>query len=146
MDRKDLEIHESPAVIKHLEFLQDIISRMAANSATCKKWTLTIVTGVIAFHYANGLPIVFSIIPVVFFFIFDSLYLGLERRFRDLYLDFVRKLKNGELQKEDVYNLKSDFNSDFYYQCICYGARSYLNLGFYVTMLIYTTVFCIALW
>lgn len=145
MDRKDLEIHESPAVIKHLEFLQDIISRMAANSTTCKKWTLTIVTAIAALLYSEGSYIFLALIPVVFFYIMDSIYLGLEKSYRDLHVEFIRTLNDGTLQKEDFYTLKFERNLSSYLKCFCYGARSFSTLVFYLSIaMIVVVLFIVA--
>ena len=48
----DLSKHESPAVMKHLEFIMKIIERMASNSASCKTWAITVVASMVAFQTA----------------------------------------------------------------------------------------------
>jgi hypothetical protein len=79
-------------LLKHLEFIQDIINRMAKNSFLLKGWTVTIVAAFFALS-AQNLDIKFvilAIFPVVTFWILDAFYLRQERLFRALYND-VRK-------------------------------------------------------
>lgn len=38
MNKQKLELYESPAVIKHIDILQRITTRIAGNSAACKAW------------------------------------------------------------------------------------------------------------
>lgn len=69
MLREEISLYESPAVIKHIEFLQDIISRMANNSAACKTWALTIITALIALSTVmQRISIIICIIPTIMFF------------------------------------------------------------------------------
>jgi hypothetical protein len=135
MTKQDLEIHESPAVIKHIEILQGIITRMAGNSAACKTWALTIVTGIIALFYNNEFPILLGIIPVVLFFALDSFYLGLESHFRDLHKEFVKKLKESKLVIDDIYSIKSKRSFLIHIKFVWYGMKSFSTLFFYPPVL-----------
>lgn len=62
--------------------LQGIINRMAGNSASCKTWTVTLVTAMLVLlidkqiHLSNPL---LCLIPVVLLYLLDCYYLGLER-------------------------------------------------------------------
>jgi hypothetical protein len=42
-------------------------------------------------------------IPIVIFFALDCYYLGLERRFRDCYDTFIKKLHSGTARIEDAF-------------------------------------------
>jgi hypothetical protein len=91
-------------LLKHLEFIQDIINRMAKNSFLLKGWTVTIVAAFFALA-AQNLDIKFvilAIFPVVTFWILDAFYLRQERLFRALYND-VRK--NTDMQSKDPFSL-----------------------------------------
>jgi hypothetical protein len=91
-------------LLKHLEFIQYIINRMAKNSFLLKGWTVTIVAAFFALA-AQNLDIKFvilSIFPVVTFWILDAFYLRQERLFRALYND-VRK--NTDIQSKDPFSL-----------------------------------------
>lgn len=133
LDKEDLIIHESTAIIKHLDFLQSIISRMAGNSASCKTWAITIASALFALLYKGGLPIVIVSIPVFLFYMMDSIYLGLEEHFRKLYEQFVKNLSNGDLQKEDVYSFSTKPNI---FNCLRYGMNSFSTWVFYLPVLL----------
>lgn len=90
---------------KHLEFIQKLIDRFSNNSFQLKKWTVTIIVGVLAISYRQkfGNQFVISFIPVITFWILDGFYLSKERRYRSLY-DFVRKQEESTID----FNLKTD--------------------------------------
>lgn len=73
--------------IKHLEFIQGIISRMAKNSFALKGWAVTLVAGVFALAVkdADKLFCLIAYVPIIVFWGLDSFYLSLERRYRKLY-------------------------------------------------------------
>lgn len=78
--------------IRHLEFIQQMILRMASNSFLLKGWTVTIVVGI--FVFANPKEVdskyLFSVlIPILFFWLLDGFFLHQEKLFRKLY-DKVR--------------------------------------------------------
>lgn len=75
--------------LKHLEFIQNVITRMNANSFQIKSWAVAIVSALLAI-YASSKNISFvlvSLFPTVVFWCLDSYYLMQERRFRGLYND-----------------------------------------------------------
>lgn len=77
--------------IKHLEFIQNIITRMNSNSFTIKGWMITIVSALLAL-YANSSNEIFmfiAIVPVFIFWLLDAFYLTQERIFRCLYNDVI---------------------------------------------------------
>lgn len=77
--------------IKHLEFVQNVITRMNTNSFQLKGWMITIVSALLAL-YANSenvLYIFVAIAPVIIFWFLDAYYLQQERKFRGLYDDIV---------------------------------------------------------
>lgn len=88
---KDMNINE-----KHLEFLQNNISRMNQCSFQMKGWSITIVAAFIAAfvstindttNQGNKLFILASVVPTIIFWILDSLYLSKERKFIGMYND-----------------------------------------------------------
>lgn len=83
---------ERPNLIKHLEFIQITIVRMAANSFVIKGWAVTLVAAILAFTSKDANPKAASIalIPAVMFWGLDAYYLRTEKVFRALY-DKVRK-------------------------------------------------------
>lgn len=83
---------ESGERLKHLDFIQSIISRLAANSFIIKGWTVTLTSGLIAVSadkekaaYAAA-----ALIPAVVFWGLDAYYLRQERLYRRLYDDARR--------------------------------------------------------
>lgn len=73
--------------IKHLEFIQTIITRMANNSFMIKGWTITILTAIflLANKDTNSSFVFVALIPTIFFFFLDAYYLQIERKYRKLY-------------------------------------------------------------
>ena len=73
--------------LKHLEFIQQVITRMNTNSFLIKGWTVTLTSALFALAASNSnqkfVMISFLIIPVFWFL--DSYYLSQERKFRKLY-------------------------------------------------------------
>ena len=93
MNSEKLKIYESPAIIKHIEIYQNIITRMANNSSSCKTWSITLTSALIILSIDNSkISIWISLLPVLIFYFLDSFYLGLERQFRYSYNDFLNKL------------------------------------------------------
>lgn len=78
--------------MRHLEMLQDVISRMAGNSASLKNYCMTIAAAIIGLSSAIQKPeILYYTIPLILIFgVLDGHYLRLERAFRDQY-NSVRK-------------------------------------------------------
>lgn len=76
---------------KHLEFIQNIITRMSQNSFLIKGWTITLVSALFALAAkdSNQKFVLVAYFPNVIFWLLDSYYLYQERLFRKLY-DKVR--------------------------------------------------------
>ena len=74
---------------QHLEFIQNIITRMNTNSFQIKGLAVTIVTALMAI-YASTPKVIFiflGIPPALLFWFLDSYYLQQERKFRGVYND-----------------------------------------------------------
>ena len=84
--------------LKHLEFIQTAVNRMARNSFVIKGWTLLLVAAFLAFIArigdANLMPI--AAVPVILFWALDGYYLHQERLFRALY-NSVRELDESDI-------------------------------------------------
>jgi len=80
---------------QHLEFIQNIITRMNTNSFQLKGLTITIVSALMAVYASNPkvLFVFLGIPPTILFWFLDTYYLQQERKFRGVYND-VAKLKN----------------------------------------------------
>lgn len=96
--------------VKHLEFIQAIITRMNTNSFQIKGWCITISSALLALYASskNELYILIAIAPTFVFWLLDSYYLMQERKFRGLYKDVAgistepKELKNYEM-RPDLY-------------------------------------------
>lgn len=105
MTEKSQLNHESPAVQKHLEIMQGVITRMAENSRSCKVWCVTLVSAVLVLVARTGEPqhALIALAPAVLFYVLDAYYLMLERRFRNSYSNFVDRLRLGQVTTSDLY-------------------------------------------
>lgn len=98
---------ESTSVQTYINNLQAVINRMAANSASVKTWSITLISAVIVFASDKNHPdaIWIALIPLILCLFLDSYYLGLERTFRNLYNIFVEKLVSGNAEDKDLFSL-----------------------------------------
>ncbi|MFG0904925.1 hypothetical protein [Photobacterium damselae] len=107
--------------IKHLEFIQAIITRMNTNSFQIKGWCITIVSALLAVYASNKneLFVLIAIAPTFIFWLLDSYYLSQERKFRGLYNDIAgisenpKALKDFEMRPDLYTNGKYNFLSSF---------------------------------
>ena len=85
---------------QYLQMMQGNIERMAANSANCKTWMVTIVSAMTALQCSidalNGW-ILLGVLPIVLFWYLDVYYLHLERGMRNRETVFMNILKSGNL-------------------------------------------------
>jgi len=103
---------ESPAVHSYLSILQNIISRMASDSGSCKTWCITLVSAIVVVVATEGIPdsVWLALIPTFLFLFLDAYYLALERTFRCQYNDFIRKVQESEAVLEDTFVVKPTSN------------------------------------
>jgi len=118
--------------IKHLEFIQTIINRMAGNSFLIKGWAITLVAALFALSSkdANKNYIIISFLPVVIFWILDAYFLSRERSFRCLY-DQVRSLDENKIDFSlDIWQFKDRKNNWFW------SMFSHTILFFYTSLIV----------
>lgn len=72
--------------IKHLEMIQDVITRMNSNSFQIKSWSIMVLSALLALFAssANELFVFVAIFPMCIFWVIDALYLQQERKFVEL--------------------------------------------------------------
>jgi len=90
--------------IKHLEFIQNIITRMNTNSFQIKGMAITIVSALIAI-YASTSNVVFifiGIFPTILFWFLDAYYLQQEKKFRGVYDNVLGIRKDVEVQSFEM--------------------------------------------
>lgn len=93
----------------YLNILQNIINRMANNSASCKTWCLTLISALVAIIGLKDIEKDCSTIMyliVALFGLLDLNYLALERWFRDYYNDLIEKIHNNKITFKDLYKIK----------------------------------------
>lgn len=98
--------------LKHLEFIQNVITRMNSNSFTIKGWTITLISALFALA-ANGsnpkyVLITYIIVPV--FWVLDAFYLSQEKQYRGLYNDVA--IKNEDAIDFSMNATKYDVNDN----------------------------------
>ena len=79
--------------VKHLEFIQNVITRMNTNSFLIKGWKITLVSALFALSAKDAdtryVIVTYLVIPA--FWILDAYYLAQERQYRALYDDARKK-------------------------------------------------------
>lgn len=84
--------------LKHLEFIQQAINRMASNLFLLKGWTVTLIAAMFALaaKESRDFYFVLAYFPTLMFWLLDGYFLSQERRFRSLY-DHVAKLDESSI-------------------------------------------------
>lgn len=107
MDEDIKSRKNNQSVIAHVEMYQSLISRMAANSSSCKTWCIMLITAILAMYTTkedhNIRFLLICAFPIILFYLLDSYYLGLERSFRKTIKKFVEDInsdKTSEWEKE----------------------------------------------
>lgn len=90
--------------ISHLQMIQSIIDRMGKNSFSLKGWAVGVMVAIYAFAGQNyNKAVIVTLIPLMIFWILDSYYLMLERKYRRLY-DEVRNKDNNKIDFDMNFN------------------------------------------
>lgn len=73
--------------LKHLEMLQQIITRMASNSFLVKGWSVTLLSAILVLTAKDKVYVMawVAVVPVAAFWLLDGYFLRQERLFRKLY-------------------------------------------------------------
>ncbi|WP_121609136.1 hypothetical protein [Mesobacillus foraminis] len=85
--------------MKHLEMIQNVITRMASNSFLLKGWTVTLVVGLLAFANIKEMNSDFmflALVPAAFFWVLDGYFINEERKYVKLY-EHVATLNNDQI-------------------------------------------------
>ena len=115
--------------IKHLEIIQSVINRMAKNSFSLKGWAVTLTVGIIAIVARQDIQYwLICLIPLFSFWVLDSYYLSLERKYRALYeeirikkeeqIDFAMKVN---IRVKDVCKTLMSFSEIMFYGAVLFG-------------------------
>lgn len=113
--------------LKHLEFIQSIITRLSQNSFIIKGWALALVSAILAYlateEVSKRLCFV-SLIPVIVFWVLDGYFLWQENLFKALY----NKVASKEESQIDFLMNTTSFRS---------WKRSWLSAIFSPTLIIF---------
>lgn len=84
--------------LKHLEFIQLAINRMASNLFLLKGWTVTLIAALFALaaKESRNQYFLLAYVPMFMFWLLDGYFLSQERRFRSLY-EHVTKLDESSI-------------------------------------------------
>lgn len=120
------------AKLKHLEFIQNVITRMNSNSFMIKGWTITLVSAIFALavdkSHHNIIWAILIVIPIFWFL--DGYFLSMERQYRKLYDAVTKKEEtdfsmNASMYKENCSWLDSTFSNTIF---LLYGSLLILTL------------------
>lgn len=127
---------------KHLEMIQSIVARMAANSFQLKGLCVTIAVAIsaLAVVRSNAIIYLLMLIPIIAFWVMDAYYLRQEKLFRALY-DDVSVLENDKVDfSMDTSRFKETVPCLF--KCIVFNGTT---TGFYVPFaIIFVIMFYLA--
>ena len=84
--------------IAHLNMIQGVIGRMSGFSANAKNFCITICAAIIAVGFQNRSPMLnwAALGVIALFFLMDTYYLSLERRYRDFYEQVTKRPPEAE--------------------------------------------------
>ncbi len=121
--------------IKHLEFIQSVITRMNSNSFMIKGWCITLVSALFALaaNDSNARFAMVSYIVIPSFWILDGFFIATERNFRKLYNDACVK-------KEEEIDFKMTPQKMTLGDWLCEGVCSRTLVPFYGIMIIATAI------
>ena len=69
----------------YINLLDNIITRMASNSANAKNWLMTVIAATIALQWSQAQlnQILWLLVPTILFALTDLYYLGMERHIQE---------------------------------------------------------------
>lgn len=99
-----------PEEIKHLEFLQNVITRMNSNSFLTKGWAITITSAIIGIFISSKKNefLLIGVFVCAVFWLLDAFYLHQERKYRELF-NSVRETRNVTLFDMDASSYRRGF-------------------------------------
>ena len=123
----------SAAVRAHLSILQDVIRRMAGNSASCKNWCIVLVAAMLVLVARTDSPdyALLAVIPTALFLLLDAYYLAQEKDFIGLYNAFVKKIHDGSITLSDLYDVRPRLRGFQKFRATVSATASFSVWGFY---------------
>lgn len=136
-----IELKNSQAVCTYLGFLQSTISRMGENSLNIKALISVIytvfVTILIAIKELNKFWWL-GLVIVLLGIIMDAYYLALERMYRTKYDSFLKRLNNGDIDEQAIFNMNFKSTNLKYelFGVMLETLTSFSVIGFYILFVI----------
>ncbi len=133
---------ERSDVQAYINYLHEIIKRMARNSSNCKNWLITIIVALIAIDLSKDSKLTnvwVCYIPTFLFMIVDCYYWGFERYFRDIQENFIQSVKENHFESE-LYLFNRDKSCKTFCNTIT-ALKSFSIYFFYGIILIGITIF-----
>ena len=119
----------------HLTFIQGIITRMNSNSFSMKSWMVAIVSALGAIYASNTcnphsyVYFFIAVAAVLIFWCLDAYYLKMERQYRDLYNDVLKRTE------ETDFNLEADDYKQSFWCALWSKSNWPLYLPFFLVLL-----------
>lgn len=127
---------------QHLEFIQNIITRMNTNSFQIKEFAVLILTAMLAVYAAEKIQIMLLIpaLPTLILWGLDAYYLQQERIFRAIYDDVteLKKVNEVRLYEMPVHKYTSDKDKSFGFRNVF---KSTTLVWFYLPLMAVPSVF-----
>ncbi|MCK6650475.1 MAG: hypothetical protein L6Q66_12530 [Bacteroidia bacterium] len=121
------------AKLKHLEFIQNVITRMNSNSFMIKGWTIAIVSALFALAANNSnhnlIWAVLIVVPI--FWVLDGYFLSMESKYTKLYEAVTKK-------EETDFDMNASAYKD---NCSWLGSTFSITLGVFYGSLLFLTFF-----
>lgn len=124
--------------MQHLEFVQNIITRMNSNSFQMKGWAITIVSALLAIYAStsNATFVFLGIVPTLLFWFLDSYYIQQERKFRGVYNNITELENDVEIKLYEMPIQK--FTGEQYNYCNVFWSKTIAWLYGIVVLLLLT--------
>lgn len=113
--------------LKHLEIIQQVITRMASNSFLLKGWSVTLLAAILAIAVKDKIytMILIGYLPCIMFWMLDGYFLRQEKLFRKLW----------DLRRVENHELSTDFNMDT--SIVAKEVTSWFRVCFSKTLIIF---------
>lgn len=120
---------------QHLQFIQDVITRMNSNSFSIKEWMMAINSAMLAL-FAGGdetkpIFLLLAAFPTFLFWLYDTYYLYMERQYRSLF----NKVKNSS-SKVQLYDLDASKEPICYFKTLFRPTEAGVYLPIIATFII----------
>lgn len=130
--------------IKHLDYVQNAINRMADNSFKIKGLTITLFSAFVGIYVKTGELqfLLATVLPIFLFWLLDAYYLQQERKFRAIYNELIGKSNNLRIRS---FEMPLNKVKGVHYSFWC-AMLSKTELLLYFGLIILVALYCWKLW